>query len=180
MSEEKNRWLDEVIDFGKTLLVSFVCVYLITNFVAKPVRVSGDSMYPQVKNNQIGFSMVLGKNDIDRFDIVVVYVAETKKHLVKRVIGLPNETIRYTDSKLYVNDVLIEETFLDDEYVNSQALNMNFTNNLEITLGEGQYFLLGDNRPYSRDSRYYGAFSQHEIVSKGILVLYPFDEIGVK
>lgn len=180
MAELKNRIKEEVIDFIKMLLVSFVSVYLITTFVAKPVKVSGDSMYPQIKDHQIGFSLVFGKNHIERFDVVVVYVEETDKHLVKRVIGLPYETIRYTDSKLYVNDVLVEEDFLDQDYVLSQSNGMDFTSDFEITLKADEYFLLGDNRPYSRDSRYYGPFTSDEIVSKGILVLYPFNECGVK
>ena len=174
------NWKEELIDLIKTLLVSVVSVYLLTTFIAKPVRVNGDSMYPQVKHDQIGFSMVFNKNQIERFDVVVVYIEETEKYLVKRVIGLPNETIRYEDSKLYVNGELIEEAFLDEDYVSSQSEQMDFTGDLEVVLGEDEYFLLGDNRPYSRDSRYYGSFSKHDIVSKGLFVLFPFDEIGVK
>ncbi|MBE6107848.1 MAG: signal peptidase I [Erysipelotrichaceae bacterium] len=176
----KISWKEELIDFGKTLLFSLAAVFLMTTFIAKPVRVNGDSMYPQIKHNQVGFSMVFNKNNIERFDVVVVYIEETDKYLVKRVIGLPHETIRYTDSKLYVNDVLVEENFLDREYVFSQMQNMNFTSDFEIHLGEDEVYLLGDNRPYSRDSRYYGPFSKDEIVSKGLFVLFPFDEIGVK
>lgn len=174
------NWKEELLDFAKTLLISFAVVYLLTTFIAKPVRVNGDSMYPQVKHEQVGFSMVFNKDKIERFDIVVVYIEETDKYLVKRVIGLPHETIRYTDSKLYVNDEQIEESFLDEEYVASQSQGVHFTDDLEIHLKEDEYYLLGDNRPYSRDSRYYGAFSSDEIVSKGLLVLFPFQEIGVK
>ncbi len=173
-------WKEELIDFGKTLLFSLAAVFLMTTFIAKPVKVNGDSMYPQVKHNQVGFSMVFNKADIERFDVVVVYIEETDKYLVKRVIGLPHETIRYTDSKLYVNDELVEESFLDEDYVASQSQNLGFTNDLEIHLKEDEYFLLGDNRPYSRDSRYYGPFMKDEIVSRGLFVLFPFNEIGVK
>ena len=180
MTEFKKKIKDELIDFAKTLAVSVACVLLFTNFLAKPVRVNGDSMYPSVKDKQVGFSLVFGKTDVERFDIVVVYIEETNKYLVKRVIGLPNETIRYEDGKLYVNGVLTEEAFLDEDYVASQSQMSSFTSDLETTLGEDEYFLLGDNRPYSRDSRYYGAFSSSDIVSKGLLVLYPFDEFGVK
>lgn len=180
MTEKNGKLLDEVIDFGKTLIVSFVFVFLFTTFIAKPVKVNGDSMYPQVKHEQVGFSLVLGKNHVERFDVVVVYIEETEKYLVKRVIGLPNETVSYKDSQLYINGIAVEENFLDEAYVSSQSVNMSFTGDLEIMLSEDEYFLLGDNRPYSRDSRYYGAFSKEDIVSKGLFVLYPFNEIGVK
>ena len=176
----KINWKAELIDLSKTMLFSLITVFLITTFIAKPVKVNGDSMYPQVKDEQIGFSFVLGKNHVERFDIVVVYIEEDNKYLVKRVIGLPNETISYKDSQLMVNGDVIDEDFLDEKYVASQSLTSNFTNNLEITLKEGEYFLLGDNRPYSKDSRSYGAFSQEDIVSKGLIVLYPFNEFGVK
>ena len=176
----KFDWKTELIDLAKTMVFSLVVVYGITTFVAKPVKVNGDSMYPQVKNEQVGFSMVFGKNQIERFDIVVVYIEETNKYLVKRVIGLPGETVSYKDSQLYVNGVAIEEDFLDDEYVLSQSSSMNFTGDLETALGSDEYFLLGDNRPYSKDSRSYGAFEKEDIISKGLFVLYPFNEFGVK
>ena len=176
----KFDWKAELIDLAKTMVFSLVVVFVITTFIAKPVKVNGDSMYPQVKNEQVGFSMVFGKNQIERFDIVVVYIEETNKYLVKRVIGLPGETVSYKDSQLYVNGVAIEEDFLDDEYVLSQSSSMNFTGDLETTLGSDEYFLLGDNRPYSKDSRSYGAFVKEDIISKGLFVLYPFNEFGVK
>lgn len=176
----KIDWKAELIDLIKTMVFSLIVVFLITTFVAKPVKVNGDSMYPQVKDEQVGFSMVFGKNQIERFDIVVVYIEEANKYLVKRVIALPNETVSYKDSQLYINGVAVDEAFLDEDYVSSQSSTRSFTGDLEITLGEGEYFLLGDNRPYSKDSRSYGAFHQEDIISKGLFVLYPFNEFGVK
>ena len=176
----KFDWKTELIDLAKTMVFSLVVVFVITTFVAKPVKVNGDSMYPQVKDEQVGFSMVFGKNQIERFDIVVVYIKETNKYLVKRVIALPNETVSYKDSQLYIDGVAIEETFLDHDYVSSQSSIRDFTDDLEVTLAEDEYFLLGDNRPYSKDSRSYGAFSKEDIISKGLFVLYPFNEFGVK
>jgi signal peptidase I len=176
----KFDWKTELIDLAKTMVFSLVVVFVITTFVATPVKVNGDSMYPQVKDEQVGFSMVFGKNQIERFDIVVVYIKETNKYLVKRVIALPNETVSYKDSQLYINGIAIEEDFLDDDYVSSQSMTRDFTGDLEVTLAEDEYFLLGDNRPYSKDSRSYGAFSKEDIISKGLFVLFPFNEFGVK
>ncbi len=176
----KFDWKTELIDLVKTMLFSLVVVFVITTFIAKPVKVNGDSMYPQVKDEQVGFSMVFGKNQIERFDIVVVYIEETNKYLVKRVIALPNETVSYKDSQLHINGIAIDEAFLDDDYVSSQSSTRDFTGDLEMTLGDNEYFLLGDNRPYSKDSRSYGAFNKEDIISKGLFVLYPFNEFGVK
>ena len=89
-------------------------------------------------------------------------------------------TVSYKDSQLYIDGVAIEETFLDHDYVSSQSSTRDFTGDLEVTLTEDEYFLLGDNRPYSKDSRSYGAFSKEDIISKGLFVLYPFNEFGVK
>ena len=96
-------------------LLIIVMVILIRTFIITPVRVNGTSMDPTLKNGEI---MILNKikynkNDIKRFDIVVVKM--DKELLIKRVIGLPNEEIKYVDNKLYINGEYIKEPFLNDD-----------------------------------------------------------------
>ena len=96
-------------------LLIIVMVILIRTFIITPVRVNGTSMDPTLKNGEI---MILNKikynkNDIKRFDIVVVKM--DKELLIKRVIGLPNEEIKYVDNKLYINGEHIKEPFLNDD-----------------------------------------------------------------
>ena len=170
-----------VIETLKTLLFSIFCVLVITHFIALPCMVDGSSMYPTLTDGDRGFSSIIGRtlDGIDRFDIVVIKTDE--KLLVKRVIGLPGETVQYVDDHLYINGEEVTEDFLDSAYVNNEKVRQNrslFTNNLSITLGEDEYYCLGDNRIVSRDSRYYGPFSSAQISSRGFLRYFPFLSFG--
>ncbi|MBR0137795.1 MAG: signal peptidase I, partial [Erysipelotrichaceae bacterium] len=92
-------------------------------------------------------------------------------------------TITYSDGRLYVDGTEIEETFLDQQYIeeymkehyNSEGF---FTKDFSITLGEDEYFCMGDNRRVSQDSRYYGPFSKDDILSIGVFALWPLSEFG--
>lgn len=138
-------------------------------------------MYPTLQTDAIGVSNIIGLNlrGIDRFDIVIIRMDTSAGYLVKRVVGLPGETVQYRDGKLYINGEETAEDFLDQEYISTQE--SPFIEDTEaITLAEDEYYCIGDNRPVSRDSRYYGPFKKSQISSKGVLILYPFDEFGVK
>ncbi len=186
MEEEtkKNKsagfWAD-IWDFIRTLLISMLVVFLVAHYIVRPIRVSGNSMYPTLESNALGISNAIGYriSGVDRFDIVIIYLSDKNEYLVKRVVGLPGETISYTDGQLYVNGEAVEEDFLDETYMST--FGDDFMNDIEeITLGEDEYYCLGDNRPNSRDSRYYGAFTSDQIIAKGVVIIYPFDEIGVE
>ena len=160
-------------DLFKNLVAAIIIVYLLVNFIVMPCVVDGSSMYDTLKNNDFGYSFIISRKiSINRFDIVVIRLGEedSSRLLVKRVIGMPNETIEYKDNKLYINGEYMEENFLNDV----------FTADFKETLGEDEYFCLGDNRPVSRDSRFYGAFSDSQIVATHLLVLYPFADFGFK
>lgn len=177
---KSERFKSEVFDYCKTLVQTFFAVYIIVNFFIVPVQVEGNSMYPTLKDDSIGVSNKIGYSlmGISRFDIVVISL--DNKYLVKRVIGLPGETIAYKDDVLYVNGNPIEEPFLDAEYKKNETTGL-FTSNLEeFKLGSDEYYCMGDNRPHSRDSRYYGPFHKEQFVSKGVMILYPFSNIGIK
>jgi len=138
-------------------------------------------MYPELSDTSVGFSNVVGYNisGLKRFDIVIIYVAEKDEYLVKRVIGLPGETVSYKDGKLYINGEYVKEDFLDQTYVSSY--NGTFMADVSpITIGDDEYYCLGDNRPHSSDSRYYGPFKKENIKSKGIFIFWPFSNFGVE
>ena len=133
---------------------------------------------------EFGFSNIFATytSEPERFDVVVVHYAPTDKLWVKRIIALPGETIEYKDDKLFINGQYVEESFLDAEYINSQTNNgsIRFTDDFgPFTLGENEYFLCGDNRQVSYDSRRVGTFNKEDIVCKYVYILYPFEEIGV-
>ena len=131
-------------------IVIIVVVVLIRLFVATPVRVDGDSMNPTLSNNQI---LLLNKMDkhYKRFDVIVFNHNGNK--LVKRIIGLPGDKVTYTDNKLYINDKLIKENYTrknTDDFISDKV-------------PSDMYFVLGDNRSNSLDSRYIGLISKSDI-----------------
>lgn len=149
-------------------LVIILIVILIRTFIATPIIVNGESMYPTLDGGEL---MILRKYDTNykRFDVVVVSKVVEGDNLIKRVIGLPNETIRYKNGILYINDEVISDEFAYGETNNFQ----------EITLGDDEYFVMGDNRAVSLDSRIIGVIKKNEIEGKTNLVLFPFNKIGL-
>jgi len=151
-------------------IIVLLLVLLIKQFVITPMQVKGDSMYPTLKN---GDFMVLNKlsynfHDIERFDIVVV--DKDDSYIIKRVIGLPNETIKYENNELYINGEYIEEDYIDNHT----------TNDFEYETGDNCYFVLGDNREISLDSRYLGCFDKSKIIGKTSFTFFPFTRFGFK
>lgn len=147
-------------------IIIIVVVVLIRTFLFSPALVNGSSMENTLYDGEIVIVNKIGLlSGIDRFDIVIVKVGD--ELLIKRVIALPNEKIEYKDNVLYINDEEIE-TPIEFEY----------TNDFVHTTGYDEYFVMGDNRDVSQDSRILGAFNKQNIEGKVDLVLYPFNKIG--
>ena len=154
--------IKEVIPY----IVIVVVVVLIRTFIITPVRVDGDSMKNTLKNGDI---LLLYKlSSIDRFDIIVLDEEKDNEKIIKRVIGLPGETVAIKREKIYINDKVI-----DDEYAYGQTSDYN-----KVTLKDDEYFILGDNRLISKDSRYFGPIKDNEIKGKIVFRLFPFTKIG--
>ncbi len=115
---------------------------------------------------------------VNRYDVVIIYNEERGEYWVKRVIGLPGDTVESKKDILYINDKPVEQQFLDQSYVQSMQKEGQFTSDFEkVTLQEGEYWLMGDNRPRSEDSRIHGPFKESELVGKDVMILYPLDEM---
>lgn len=154
--------IKEVIPY----IVIVVVVILIRTFIITPVRVDGDSMKNTLKNGDI---LLLYKlSSIDRFDIIVLDEEKDNEKIIKRVIGLPGETVAIKNGKIYINDKVI-----DDEYAYGETTDYN-----KVTLKDDEYFILGDNRLISKDSRYFGPIKDNEIKGKIVFRLFPFTKIG--
>ena len=154
--------IKEVIPY----IVIVVVVVLIRTFIITPVRVDGDSMKNTLKNGDI---LLLYKlSSIDRFDIIVLDEEKDNEKIIKRVIGLPGETVAIKKGKIYINDKVI-----DDEYAYGQTSDYN-----KVTLKDDEYFILGDNRLISKDSRYFGPIKNNEVKGKIVFRLFPFTKIG--
>lgn len=157
-------------------IVIVVVVVLFRTFIATPVRVDGSSMYSTLKNGEILILNKLNKS-YERFDIVVIDVEidGKKSKLVKRIIGLPGESIEYKDNELYINGVVID----DVASARTDDFSLNEIYNIE-KLPDDYYFVMGDNRNYSRDSRdnTVGIIKKDDIVGTTTLRIFPFNKIN--
>jgi signal peptidase I len=195
--DDERTLLEDILGFIKVFVVSAIVILLFVNFVAHPVRVDGRSMYPTLKDGEFGFTNVGGVllNGVERGDIVVVTMEEEgqKTHWVKRVIGLPGDTVSCVNDVVYINGKVLDETkYIDPDYRQSlvdkfgyfnkvpNADNTNVVDFEEVKLKDDEYYVMGDNRPYSKDSRYVGPVKKSQIFAKKMLVLLPISDIGVK
>ncbi len=195
--DDERTLLEDILGFIKVFVVSAIVIILFVNFVAHPVRVDGRSMYPTLKDGEFGFTNVGGVllNGVERGDIVVVTMEEEgqKTHWVKRVIGLPGDTVSCVNDVVYINGKVLDETkYIAPDYRQSlvdkfgyfnkvpNADNTNVEDFEEVKLGDDEYYVMGDNRPYSKDSRYVGPVKKSQIFAKKMLVLLPISDIGVK
>lgn len=156
-------------------IIIIVTVVLIRTFILTPVIVSGDSMKPNLINHQLLILYKLDKN-YKRFDILVVNhdIFGQNENVVKRLIGLPGEYIEYKDGKLYVNNEYVEEPFIDVETKDFSLAKLGY-----LKIPEGKYFVVGDNRNDSSDSRLFGLIEESEIKGKVKFSLFPFNRFGV-
>lgn len=166
MDENKMKVIKEIISY----LVVIVLVLLIKTFIVSPIRVNGDSMYNTLHDQDI---MILNEmkyyfNEIKRFDIVVI--KQEDEYLIKRVIGLPGEIVECKNSTIYVDGKKIK-----DKYAYTETSDFD-----KVKVGKDEYFVLGDNRGDSLDSRTFGTFCKKEIKGKASFTIYPFDRFGSK
>ena len=163
--------------FKLLVITGLICFLFL--YVLRPYCVNGNSMSNTINDgdyvliNCLDYNM----NNIERFDIVVLDC--DGKEIVKRVIGLPNEVIKYRDDQLYVNHIPVKEDFISDDYIEEMKntyLKDYFTEDFSVELGDDEYFVLGDNRLESDDSRVYGTFCKDDIIGVNGLVVYPFED----
>ena len=163
-----------------SFIVAFIIVGGVYFFLGRPFTVSGASMYPTLHN---GDRMVLSKvGDIHRFDVVILKAPDENVEYIKRVIGMPGDTIEMKSGVLYINGKKVDQPFINSEALAKQTVFMDdFT--LESLTGEskvpeGKYFVLGDNRGVSKDSRMIGFIDRSAIEGKAVFTIWPFGRIG--
>lgn len=158
------KYVKELLPYVLIILA----VVLIRTFIVTPVRVNGKSMDPTLENNEI---VLLKKYDksFDRFDIVVFDYEDS--HLIKRIVGLPGETLYYYKNDLYINDKKVKEDFLPKGTETYDFV-------WDAKIPEDYYFVMGDNRENSTDSRVIGLVAKEDIRGTTNFVLFPFNRFG--
>ncbi len=178
--KKKKSLKREIIGWVVTIVAAVLVALLVRSFVFIMVQVDGSSMLDTLHNENRLFVWRAGYlfDDPRRGDVVICHYPDNEGNYdenvnyVKRVIGLPGDTV-----SIEAGDVYINGQKLDEPYV---SLNRKSVKEYRdpVTLGEDEYFVMGDNRNNSRDSRYVGAIKRDQIVGKAIWKLYPFDQIG--
>jgi len=157
------------------VLIASIVVYFIFNFFYFVYKVDGNSMLPLLKNNNKVVVKKINKDYIlKRFDIVILNRGKLNKRYIKRIIGLPNDKMRIDNHSVFINDNKINEPFFFSNGKNEKG-NLNKIN--EITLSDNEYFLMGDNRMISKDSRFFGPVLKKDIIGKALFVYWPLKSL---
>ena len=173
------KFLKDVLSTGLYLLVVLIITYLIILYVGQRTEVSGDSMEPTLSN---GDNLIVDKisyrfNEPERFDIIVFpFQYQKDTYYIKRIIGWPGETVQIDeDGNIYIDGEILEESY-GREIIDEDKIGIA---DEPITLGDDEYFVLGDNRNYSSDSRVkeVGNIKKDQIIGKAWLRIWPFSEI---
>lgn len=187
MNGDMAKQKKEVWEWLKALAIAVLLAVVIRYFLLAPIVVDGSSMMPTLNDqdrmivNKIGYTL----GSPDRFDIVVFHATEERDY-IKRIIGLPGDTIEYKDDVLYINGKAQEEPYLDEykaQLTDGGTLTEDFTLSDQPTFAEtvpeGYVFVMGDNRRNSVDSRHIGFVSMDDIVGKTSIVYWPMSEIRI-
>ena len=158
----------------RDLLVAAVASVLIITFLYQPVRVEGTSMLPRLEDRDRLFinKFVYHIAAIERGDVVVFrYPRDPEKSYIKRVIALPGDTLRVDRGHVYVNGNLLHEPYVPQEYRDDQSVP-------EMVIPAESYYMMGDHRSISQDSRYFGPVDRSLIYGKAVFVYWPARDVG--
>uniref|UniRef100_UPI00403F68C9 signal peptidase I n=1 Tax=Paenibacillus sp. KS-LC4 TaxID=2979727 RepID=UPI00403F68C9 len=185
---QKAKAMKETVEWIKALAIAVVLVVLIRSFLFAPFMVEGESMLP---NFETGERLIVNKilykfREPDRGEVVVFHVPQQGRDFIKRVIGLPGDTIRVQGDDVFINDVKLEETYIADAikqaHANGQLYNneSDFPNEriTEAIVPEDTIFAMGDNRSNSQDSRALGYISDKELVGRAEVIFWPLNKIS--
>lgn len=175
------KFLKEVLSTGVYLLIVLILTYLVIVYVGQRTEVSGSSMEPTLTD---GDNLIVDKityrfNEPQRFDIIVFpFQYQENTYYIKRIIGLPGETVQIDeDGVIYINGEVLYESY-GREIIDADKIGIAEDS---ITLGSDEYFVLGDNRNHSSDSRIpeVGNIKKEQIIGRAWLRIWPFESFGI-
>src|ERR1700679_2029576 len=166
--------LPVVAIWARDLLVSLAISAFIIIFLYQPVKVEGTSMMPGLEDQERIFvnKFVYRWEPIQRGDIVVFrYPRDTTKSYIKRVIGTAGDRIRIENGQVFVNDEALDEDYVPNEYADARSYP-------EVVVPANSYFVLGDHRTMSNDSRDFGPVNERFIYGKAVFGYWPMEKLG--
>lgn len=165
----------ETFELIRFIVIAGLIIIPFRIFIAQPFIVNGASMNPTFETNQylIVDQLTYRTQEPIRGDVIIFrFPLNPKDFYIKRVIGLPTETVTIEGSKVYIQKEGEEKIQLDEPYIEFEA-----NNNISVTLGKDEYFVMGDNRPNSSDSRHWGVLPKEFIVGRAYMRLLPLSKI---
>ena len=172
--EVSARPLPVMAVWARDLLVSLAISAFIIIFLYQPVKVEGTSMMPGLEDQERIFvnKFVYRWEPIQRGDIVVFrYPRDTSKSYIKRVIGVAGDRVRIENGQVYVNGEALDEDYVPNDYADARSY-------AEMTVPNGSYFVLGDHRTMSQDSRDFGPVSERLVYGKAVFGYWPMEKLG--
>lgn len=173
-TENTTRPLPVVAVWARDLLVSLAISAFIIIFLYQPVKVEGTSMMPGLEDQERIFvnKFVYHWEAIQRGDIIVFrYPRDTSKSYIKRVIGIAGDRIRIENGQVYVNGEPLEEDYVPTDYADARSY-------AEIVVPANSFFVLGDHRTMSNDSRDFGTVNDRYIYGKAVFGYWPMEKLG--
>lgn len=170
-----------LIDTLQSLLIAAAVFLVIYQFILRPFEVKGESMYPNFHNNSFVLTNIAGlRFENPKLGDVIVFKAppDPEKAFIKRVIGTPGDTVRVENGSVYLNDKLLDES----KYLSSSVKTYGgsfLKDKFSLTVPDGQYFVLGDNREFSSDSREWGFVTKDKITGFSFFVYWPVSDAKI-
>ena len=167
-----------LFDLIQTLVIAGAIFVVIYAFLFRPYQVNGLSMYPTFENGEYVLTNLISKRftDYNRGDVIVFHSpTEKDKDFIKRIIGVTGDSVSVSEGHVYLNGKMLEEDYLPTNYVTNGGSFL--SEGSQVNIPENSYFVLGDNRSNSSDSREWGFVPQDMIIGKSFFVYWPLNRL---